>query len=68
MIPALKDLFYADEATAERMLSHIPMHRTAAPEEMAGAATFLASDEASYVTGDIMTIDGGWIAGYARDF
>ena len=68
MIPALKDLFYADEATAERMLSHIPMHRTAVPEEMAGAATFLASDEASYVTGDIMTIDGGWIAGYARDF
>jgi NAD(P)-dependent dehydrogenase (short-subunit alcohol dehydrogenase family) len=68
MIPALRELFYADKATAERMLSHIPMHRTAEPEEMSGAAVFLASDEASYITGDIMTIDGGWIAGYARDF
>ena len=68
MIPKLKELFYADEKTAERMLSHIPMHRTAEPSEMAGAAVFLSSDEASYITGDIMTIDGGWIAGYARDF
>ena len=68
MIPALRELFYEDKVTAERMLSHIPMHRTADPEEMAGAATYLVSDEASYVTGDIMTIDGGWIAGYARDF
>ena len=68
MIPGLRKLFYEDKKTAERMLSHIPMHRTAEPEEMAGAAVYLVSDEASYVTGEIMTIDGGWVAGYARDF
>ncbi|MDD5017422.1 MAG: SDR family NAD(P)-dependent oxidoreductase [Eubacteriales bacterium] len=68
MVPGLKDLFYNDEKTAERMLSHIPMHRTGEPDEIAGATIFLSSDEASYITGNIMTIDGGWIAGYARDF
>ena len=68
MIPAVKDLFYEDQKMADRMLSHIPMGRVGEPDEMAGAAIFLSSDEASYVTGDIMTIDGGWIAGYARDF
>lgn len=68
MIPGLREMFYADERTAERMLSHIPMHRTGEPDEMAGATVFLSSKEASYITGNIMTIDGGWIAGYARDF
>lgn len=68
MIPALKDLFYGDRKTAERMLSHIPMGRVGEPDEIAGATVFLSSDEASYITGNIMTIDGGWIAGYARDF
>jgi len=68
IIPALEDLFYSDKKTADRMLSHIPMGRVGKPDEIAGATVFLSSDEASYITGNIMTIDGGWIAGYARDF
>jgi len=68
MVPSLKKLWFEDEKAAERQLSHIPLHRVADPEEMAGAVIFATSDEASYMTGNIITIDGGWISGYARDF
>jgi NAD(P)-dependent dehydrogenase (short-subunit alcohol dehydrogenase family) len=45
----------------ERLLERIPMHRAARPEEMVGAAVFLASDEASYVTGSTILVDGGYL-------
>ena len=61
-------VFYGDKAVAERFLSHIPMNRPGKPEDVSGAAVFLASDEASYMTGSVLTIDGGWTCGYARDF
>lgn len=46
----------------EKLLDRIPMHRAARPEEMVGAAVFLASDEASYVTGSTVLVDGGYLA------
>lgn len=40
-----------------------PMRRWGKPEEMANAALFLASDEANFITGHILVVDGGWLAG-----
>ena len=39
--------------------SHIPMGRAGTSEEMAAAVAFLASDEAAYITGQTLYIDGG---------
>ena len=41
----------------------IPMHRLGSPEDVAYAALFLASDEAKYITGIELIIDGGILAG-----
>jgi NAD(P)-dependent dehydrogenase (short-subunit alcohol dehydrogenase family) len=44
------------------LLKRIPMERPARPQEMVGAAVFLASDESSYVTGVSIPVDGGYVA------
>lgn len=38
---------------------HLPLRRAAAPEEIAGVAFFLAGKDASYITGQVLTVDGG---------
>jgi NAD(P)-dependent dehydrogenase (short-subunit alcohol dehydrogenase family) len=43
-------------------MAKIPMGRFGRPEEVVGAVLFLASDAASYVTGSIIAVDGGWTA------
>jgi 2-deoxy-D-gluconate 3-dehydrogenase len=45
------------------MLSRIPLGRTGLPEDLAGAAVFLASAASDYITGQTLIIDGGWMAG-----
>jgi NAD(P)-dependent dehydrogenase (short-subunit alcohol dehydrogenase family) len=51
-----------------RLLSHIPLGRPATTAEIAHGALFLAARESSYITGHVLTVDGGWTAGFARDF
>jgi len=50
---------YANPQLAEEFLKHTPLGRFAQPREVAEAIVFLASDEASYMTGSELTIDGG---------
>lgn len=49
-----------DEEFREHVLGMTPLGRVAEPEEIASAALFLASDEASYITGVNLPVDGGW--------
>lgn len=44
----------------ETIVDSIPMERLGRPEDVAAAALFLASDRAEYITGQILSIDGGW--------
>lgn len=68
MFEGTRKLFYADKERAEAMLSHIPQHRAGDPADIAAMTCFLASEDAGYMTGSIVTIDGGWTCGYTRDF
>jgi NAD(P)-dependent dehydrogenase (short-subunit alcohol dehydrogenase family) len=52
----------ADPAIRERMVARIPLGRYGEAEEVAYAVLYLASDEASFVTGSELVIDGGWTA------
>lgn len=68
MVEGTKKLFYSDPVKSEAILSHIPLRRPGMPEEVADCILFLASDAASYVTGSLLIVDGGWTCGYTRDF
>jgi len=65
-------LFYGPDgsfhAHVQRMLDHVPLGRPGTPEEIAVAVLFLADPENTYTNGHILTVDGGWTAGYTRDF
>ena len=45
----------------ETMLAEIPLGRAGEPEDVAKAALFLASDQAAYITGQVLTVDGGMV-------
>lgn len=58
--PLVAQVHSAD--TREEWRRRVPLKRYGSPDEMAGAAVFLLSDEASYVTGHVLTVDGGFLA------
>ena len=51
----------ADETRNRQILERIPAGRWGQPSDLAGAALFLASSASDYVTGTIVTVDGGWM-------
>ena len=65
-------LFYGPDGQfhdqVQRMLDHVPLGRPATPDEIAVAALFLADPENRYTHGHILVVDGGWTAGYHREF
>jgi 3-oxoacyl-[acyl-carrier protein] reductase len=67
-----KELFYGPDGqfkdSVQQMLSHVPLGRPGTTDEIAVAALFLADPENTYTHGHILTVDGGWTAGYAREF
>jgi 3-oxoacyl-[acyl-carrier protein] reductase len=48
-----------EERFSTKYLAEIPLHRWAEPDEIAGAYVFLASEEVSYMTGQVLSVDGG---------
>lgn len=59
---AMTDGFYADPAWSEAMLRRIPLGRFGRMEDLTGAAVFLCSPAAAYVTGQVLYVDGGTLA------
>jgi len=49
----------SDAPALNKALDSIPLHRLGSPEEVVGPLLFLLSDSARYVTGHILTVDGG---------
>ena len=72
MTEGTKQLLYGDggqfHESVQKLLDHIPLGRPGTPAEIAVAVLFLAAPENSYTHGHILTVDGGWTAGYAREF
>jgi NAD(P)-dependent dehydrogenase (short-subunit alcohol dehydrogenase family) len=62
--PLLQELFAKDPERAARRLVHIPIGRFAEAREIAAAVTFLASDDASFITASTFLVDGGISGAY----
>ncbi|HTJ29389.1 MAG TPA: glucose 1-dehydrogenase [Acidobacteriaceae bacterium] len=60
----INDHLLHDQPRLDALLDSIPLHRLGQPEDVASLAAFLASDQASYITGSTFIVDGGLIRNY----
>lgn len=61
--PLTRERIESDKVFRKRMVETTPFPRVGRPEDIAAAVSFLASDDASFVSGHILVVDGGWLAG-----
>ncbi|WP_269856324.1 SDR family NAD(P)-dependent oxidoreductase [Streptomyces sp. RPT161] len=60
---AMYDRFTGDDTARDAVDSVLPLHRAGTPDEIAEAIQYLGSDKASYITGHVLVVDGGLMAG-----
>jgi len=58
----LTEALRQDKQRSTEIIGRIPLGRWADPEDLAGAAVFLASDASDYITGQTIFVDGGWLS------
>ncbi|MCZ6676618.1 MAG: SDR family oxidoreductase [Candidatus Poribacteria bacterium] len=58
----MSEALLADPVRAPQLMDRLPAGRFGTPDDLMGAAIFLASEAASYIHGHILTVDGGWMA------
>ena len=59
--PPLQRLFERQPQFAAKLAAEIPMGRIAETDEVAAAVAFLASDDSRYITGQVLSVNGGWV-------
>ena len=59
IVTPINNAWIDDPKARAEVESHIPMGRAGTPEEIAAVFVFLASDDASYITGQALNVDGG---------
>jgi 2-hydroxycyclohexanecarboxyl-CoA dehydrogenase len=59
--PPLQRLFERQPQFAAKLTAEIPIGRVAEPDEVAAAVAFLASDDSRYITGQVLSVNGGWV-------
>jgi NAD(P)-dependent dehydrogenase (short-subunit alcohol dehydrogenase family) len=57
----LSEHYWKDDAQRERVLARQPIHRIGQPSDVAELALLLASDKGSYITGQTLAVDGGFL-------
>ena len=66
---AVTNELWKNDDLMKGLIAHIPQGRQGTPKDIANAVLFFASELASYITGAVLPVDGGWTAGgYARNF
>lgn len=58
----------AGSAALDSLLSHIPLGRQGYAEDVANAVAFLCDPDSSYISGAMLTVDGGWTCGFMREW